>query len=345
MREIGSEFWKEADRVDDRHMELKDGDRALLLSGRGAIEFMIQDMKKEGTFQSILLPLYCCDSMIEPFQRNGVKVEFYQVGQDHLEYRFPNTCDAVLVIDYFGYKNKGMEEIAEKEKKAGKTIIYDATHKINGHPEIERYADYFFCSYRKWFYCNYAVLRKYKGKFAVPKPVLYFKEYCSLREKAASLKALYMKGMDIDKKEFLHLFERAEKMLEENDKGYVGEEILPDLDKMLAKRRENAAYLIEKLKGLPEIRVWSATLEENDAPLFVPIMVQAGIRDKLRKHLIENNIFCPVHWPVSPLHAMGDMSNDLFQVELSLICDQRYCLEDMEKEFQVIKSFYGECGV
>ncbi len=345
MWEMGSEFWKEPDITDVQQTEYINGDMALLLSGRTAIELMIQDIKKEGVFESVLLPFYCCDSMVEPFIRNGIRVEFYDACYDRLEYHFQNSCDAVLVIDHFGYKNTGMEEIAEKEKKAGKIIIYDATHKINGHPEIERYADYSFCSYRKWFYCNYALLRKHEGKFAVTKPLLHGKEYCSLRDRAASLKAFYMEGMDIDKGEFRRLFEAAEKVLEADYKGYAGERMVFNIDKMLAVRRKNAAYLMEKLKEIPKLQLWKEELDENDAPLFVPIMVDAGIRDKLRNHLIENDIFCPVHWPMSQLHTMSDKNKELFRVELSLICDQRYGLEDMEKEFQVIKDFYGECDV
>lgn len=345
MREIGSEFWKEPDIAGMRQMENTKGDLALLLSGRTAIEFMVQDIKKESVIHSVLLPLYCCDSMIEPFIRNGVRVEFYNVRHDSLEYHFQNSCDAVLLIDHFGYKNKEIEKIAETEKIAGKTVIYDATHKINGHPEIERYADYSFCSYRKWFYCNYALLRKYKGKFVATKPSLQCKEYCSLRERAACLKGLYMKGMDIDKEEFRRLFDKAETMLEADYQGYAGEGTVPDIDQMIARRRENAAYLIEKLKDIPELQLWREALDKNDAPLFVPVMVRAGIRDKLREYLIEKNIFCPVHWPIGQLHSMDGMSKELFYMELSLICDQRYCLEDMEEEFQAIKDFYGECDV
>ena len=60
--------------------------------------------------------------------------------------------------------------------------------------------------------------------------------------------------------------------------------------------------------------------------MFVPIIVPNGKRDALRRHLIRNEIYCPVHWP----RPEGCVSN-LYDGELSLICDQRYGIEDMDR--------------
>ena len=71
---------------------------------------------------------------------------------------------------------------------------------------------------------------------------------------------------------------------------------------------------------------------DSDTPIFLPIFMETKERDGLRKHLIEMGIYCPVHWP----KPEGCESN-IYDLELSLICDQRYGIEDMKRIVSVIK--------
>ena len=57
---------------------------------------------------------------------------------------------------------------------------------------------------------------------------------------------------------------------------------------------------------------------QNDSLLFVPIILEHDLRDKLRKYLIEKQVYLPIHWPLE------ERINNVFEKELSLICDQRY---------------------
>ena len=63
--------------------------------------------------------------------------------------------------------------------------------------------------------------------------------------------------------------------------------------------------------------------------MIVPIMLKN--RDVIRKKLIDNKIYCPVHWP----KPMGCNSN-IYDMELSLVCDQRYDIDDMKRIVSVI---------
>ena len=78
-------------------------------------------------------------------------------------------------------------------------------------------------------------------------------------------------------------------------------------------------------------------MKENDCPLFVPILVEN--RNELRKYLISKNIYCPVHWPISSLHKLSDEERYIYDHEISLVCDQRYNLEDMDYICECIKEF------
>jgi dTDP-4-amino-4,6-dideoxygalactose transaminase len=332
MREIGSEFWT---RRVPAQMDTADN-IAYLLSGRTALKFIIDDICERRSLQRVLLPSYCCESMIKPFMSAGVDVRFYPVHENHLEYPYENDADAVLLIDFFGYVNPENAEIACLEKQSGKIVIYDATHKLGGNPAVEAYADYSFCSYRKWFYCNFAQATKHVGSFHKME-CKSNDRYLALRGNAAREKEKYFAGETVEKDKFLSLFSEAEQMLDEDYIGYMGEPVAFDLFEIALARRENAAYLISELKKIPEIQLWRDVLGDDDIPLFVPILVDSCVRPTLRRALIEESIYCPMHWPVSSLHGE---CNELYEMEISLICDQRYGIEDMERMVRVIQNYF-----
>ena len=127
-------------------------------------------------------------------------------------------------------------------------------------------------------------------------------------------------------------------LLDEDYIGYVGDPVEFDLREIAVARRENAAYLINELKKIPEIQVWRDSLGESAIPLFVPIIVDPDVRGDLRRTLTEANIYCPIHWPVSPLH---NEIGGLYDTELSLVCDQRYDIADMERMIGIIKRYFN----
>ena len=100
-------------------------------------------------------------------------------------------------------------------------------------------------------------------------------------------------------------------------------------------RRENAAVLHLESK-LHFIDILSA----NSCPIFVPVFFETTEkRNAVRKSLIEEQIYCPIHWPKNKLVTPEMKVNDIFDKELSLICDQRYTECDMERILEVINKF------
>ena len=73
-------------------------------------------------------------------------------------------------------------------------------------------------------------------------------------------------------------------------------------------------------------------IENMDCPLFVPVIIKNGKRDVIRKKLVDNEIYCPVHWP----HPDANCESNLYEMELSLVCDQRYGREDMQRIVDVL---------
>lgn len=65
--------------------------------------------------------------------------------------------------------------------------------------------------------------------------------------------------------------------------------------------------------------------------------MKTGDRDALRKYLIDNGIYCPIHWPEVMGATIGVREN-----ELSLICDQRYSEGDMQAIVDAIHIWNNE---
>lgn len=318
MREIGSEFWelpvcKEANSVFSPETRW-------FLSGRSALQAIIT----ENNFKTASLPSWCCDSMIKPFTDAGVEVHFYT----SLEPIEDVPSDVILEMDYFGYS--GHSDIAGFNG----TIIRDVTHSIFSKSYSD--ADYYFGSLRKWagFWTGgfaWGIEGEAKGEN---------REYVQLRKTAMEEKSKYIRGMT-DSKVYLKVFARAEELLDNTgmeaaDPRDVDLAQYLDIKKIKDQRRKNAQAL---LKEFDEIAVFPV-LNPDDCPLFVPIRVPFGKRDVLRRYLISKEIYCPVHWPVSSYHQLNKQTRRIYDEELSLVCDQRYTEEDMQRIIASIKEFF-----
>ena len=107
-----------------------------------------------------------------------------------------------------------------------------------------------------------------------------------------------------------------------------------DLSAIRRKRRENAKYLHDHLN-----LNFLCHLSDNAVPLFVPVFFETTEqRNAVRKKLIEAQIYCPIHWPKPALIPADFEANKIYDTELSLICDQRYDLTDMERMVTLVTS-------
>lgn len=335
MKEIGSEFWTQYELVDIENTDME----VYLLSGRTALDYIVKDILVDTQAKTAILPSYCCESMVKPFLDNSINVIFYDVDSEGIHYNYNNDAEIVLLLDFFGYEIKENECIAKREKLAGKKIIYDSTHKLNGNFNVERWADYSFCSYRKWFYCNYANVVKRCGPFVNNCELQLNGAYLELRNQAADLKKQFIEKQNINKDEFLLGFSNAEKLLEENYSGWLGLPIMAPNSEIIAKRRENANYLTELMSKNINIRLMRKKIHCKDIPLFVPILVETSDRNALQKYLAKRGIYCPIHWPKT---LMQKKHSDLYDRELSLVCDQRYSKSDMERIAMEINNFFNK---
>lgn len=340
LKEIGSEFWS-------------DGpvrrDRVYLLSGRTALEYIIRDILKHHNVKSVLLPSYCCHTIIEPFFRHGISVRFYDVNfneMNGLSVEVPRARENEIFyyMTYFGF-HQLMGADMNKINKDFTVIINDMTHSwLSGDSGF--HADYSYVSYRKWTgFDAIALANKETGAFS-DFPEAINAEYSNLRKQASSIKRTFMDSGIGEKQEFLDLFEKAEELLEMDYVGYK-----PSADTMAAflqldttyivrNRQRNARILIHGLQDIPEIELMFQTVHDDEVPLFVPVLLREN-RAELRKYLIDNAIYCPIHWPKSKFHSgISQRAEMLYSQELSLVCDQRYGSDDMNRIVECIRKYY-----
>ena len=332
MREIGSEFW---DVPAGKMNRIFAEGTQWYLSGRSALQAIIKDLDGAKT---VAMPSWCCDSMVKPFTDAGLKVDFYPVyWKDLLIQEMKWDSDVLFVMDYFGYTTT-------KEVKHH-CIIRDVTHSIFSYGYSD--ADYYFGSLRKW--CGV-----WTGGYAWTKDghnlvmgKTDIENYVNFRKKAMDLKNCYVngyadsKGKKVEDKAFLKYYEKAEEQLE-----HTGIAPAKDRDVFLAdrldvefvkrRRRANAKLLMKAF----ESQLIFPELKDTDCPMFVPILVPGGRRDELRRYLIENEIYCPIHWPVSDRCRLNKRTESLYRNELSLVCDQRYTEEDMMRMIETIIRFW-----
>lgn len=329
--EIGSEFWFE----DNLPQAVSNRDGVYVLSGRTAIDLIIQDILKTRKVRSVYMPAWCCDSMIAPFVARGIHVDFYDVRLDGQPIFHTESTEIFYLTNYFGYGNSINLDIIKHFKAKGAIILYDRTHSflMENDPYIEL-ADYSFASIRKW-------MRVMEGAVVEGVRDKELKEchYLSCKETAMRMKQAYMAGDDsIDKQEFLRLYGEFGHHLAEDYSDYAMDDLsyaiykIADLSTMKARRRENANYLHEHLN-----LQFLSLLTENACPLFVPVLFDTKEeRDRVRKKLIEAEIYCPIHWPKPALIPVDFEVNKIYDTELSLICDQRYDTADMQRMANVL---------
>ena len=327
MREIGSEFWLEREPMAVSH---RDG--CYVLSGRTAIDLIIQDIAKRKTVHKVYMPAWGCDSMIAPFFAHGTQIRFYDIG--HTD--FTDYTDIFYVTNYFGYENTLPIETIKEFKAKGAIILYDRTHSflMENDPYLEL-ADYSFASIRKWMgVIGGAVV------YGVKDCQLKTYPYLECKEQAMRMKKAFIDcDTSIDKQTFLNLYGEFGHHLAEDYQNYEMDDLsyalykTEDLAIMRQKRRENAKYLHENLKGVRFL----GEMTDNAVPLFVPVFFDTNEqRNAVRKKLIEAQIYCPIHWP-KPAQIPADFAvNKIYDTELSLICDQRYTTEDMARIVAII---------
>lgn len=352
--EIGSEFWIDANAQSSLF------NYHYALSGRTAIDLILQDMmaSRQG-LNSVFMPAWCCESMIQPFIDRGLDVRFYDISSDKNGFHYVidnhHKTDLLYVSNYFGYNSTLPFSVINQFKSHGTTIIYDRTHSLfRNEDEFPLWADYTIASFRKWLgvACG-AIVHKHGGHLSPP--VMKDCDYVSSKWEAMVLKAAYLEEADKGdtapnvpniKEVFLKEFEAFDRALGKDYRNYrIDEDSLAvwlTTDKTIIRnqRRKNAFFVEDAVSKISRIRPMFQ-LQDKDCPLCFPVLFPCREeRDDVRRLLTEKGVYCPVHWP-KPDGVPNEFSvNEIYDCELSLLCDQRYTPDDLQRMVNIVKYYY-----
>ncbi|MFE4036144.1 hypothetical protein [Priestia sp. YIM B13489] len=360
MKEIGSEYWIEE--IEGKEFEgpqfppwLNIGNaNEYLLSGRTAIDLVLKDILYDKRVSTVYFPSYCCQSMLQPFIDNDIHIEFYNVYNTNRGLKFDididQKCDIFFAMNYFGYSDGRMDYYIEKFKKRGVIIIEDITHSLLSSNSYNNYSDYRIASLRKWFpVMSGGLAAKANDSFNIKVSNNTLDEMIKVRKSAMLDKARYINGdMTVKKEDFLQKYSAANKMLNESYSLYKIDDyslrILNgiNLQKIIKVRRKNAQIIHDFINETNEVKPLFPILKEGDCPIFIPVLLDENIRNHLREYLIKQKIYYPIHWPKPAIVKYHPTCISIYDLELSLICDQRYDVYNIKDSINEIKRFFKE---
>lgn len=351
--EIGSEFWLDNSDLKNNY-KIKENDRnqILFMSGRTAIDYAINLIKEKRKIQKIYFPSYCCQSMLQPFIEEKIKIEFYDVylKEGHLVYDIDcnKNCDLFYAMNYFGYSKYNMDYYINEFRKRNILVLEDSTHSWLSNRKYNNNSDLVIASLRKWFpIISGGILISNSKEFDlnnIEKVLKVNSFYNYSKEMAMKEKFQFINNQNkIPKSQFLLKFSKANEILKKDyknykidDKSYIILKEKLDIENIKEKRKKNVEIIYKYIKECPNIAHFKDIDLENDCQIFVPIFLKnQEKRDKLKKIFIENQIYCPNHWEIPEL-ITNEKQREIYNRELSLICDQRYTIEDIKKYLNYI---------
>lgn len=348
--EIGSDFeWMEPCYKDSPSLYefLQETDQEDLLwtfSGRSALAQILADIQLDQTIRTAFLPSYSCISMLQPFLDCDIKLRFYDVTIDQKSWQMDfdqvSEGDVFLFMEYFGFSTapENLAEELEHMKKRGMILIQDITHNLFDPRRFSFKADYSAASIRKWgAVAAGGIAYKQRGYFSV-KTDIYSKQIVTEKLAAMKQKRAYLSTGQGNKEDFL-------KASADFNNGFIRFDPRLMIDPfslaylkntswswLVKKRRDNARWLMEHLSASENYFIPVDKSELSQAvPLFVPLILTADQRDNLRSFMIRRQIYLPIHWPES-----FGADDSVKKRELSLVCDQRYDQEDMQRIIDAI---------
>ena len=294
-------------------------DAIRLNTGRNCLEYIL----RARGYKKVYVPYYTCEAVMEPINKLGIPYEFYHIDI-HFEIRDRFTLkadEALLYTNYFGLKQRYVEQLAEK---IGSRLIVDNTQAFYARP-IQRIDTFYTC--RKFFGIA-------DGAYLYTDKML---EEEFVQDESYDRMAHLLKRIDLSAEQGFADFRKVDDGLDNqpiHKMSKLTQRIMQSIDYEAAakKRRENFLMLHEVL-GEENNLVLS--FEDDAVPMVYPFLTPIK---GLRERLIENKVFVARYWPnVLEWTTKDDIEYLLSYQMQPLPIDQRYGMEDMERIIKIVK--------
>lgn len=299
-----------------------DADFKFLYFGRSAIWNAVKllGLKPE---DNLLVPSYHCSIEIEAILQAGVKVRFFEINSDmiadlsDLKKKIDEKAKAVFVIHYFGFPQP-IDEIWRLCMEKGLFLIEDCAHaflsKYNDKP-LGTYGDFGVLSMQKFIPLpSGGILLTNNPAFNKPielrppnaRSVMRTMFLLSLKNIAANHNKLYhciasflieplRKGARLMGKKHDHRIVNLTSVDFSPEVGNLGMSWISeriagnvDFEEIVAIRRTNYGYLLERLKGFSGIKICFQQMPEGCCPYFLPIELEN--RKRVQADLLQQGV-------------------------------------------------------
>lgn len=315
MEAIGGYFSLELPLHEEYH---KDAIR--LNTGRNCLEYIL----RARGYKKVYVPYYTCEAVMEPINKLGIPYEFYHIDI-HFEIRDRFTLkadEALLYTNYFGLKQRYVEQLAEK---TGTRLIVDNTQAFYAKP-ITGIDTLYTC-------------RKFFG--VADGAYLYTDKQLDeefVQDESYDRMAHLLKRIDLSAVQGFADFRKVDDSLDNQPirrMSKLTKRIMQSIDYEAAakKRRENFQLLHEVLGEENNLVL---ALDEDAVPMIYPFLAPVkGLREKL----IENKVFVARYWPNVLEWATKDDIEYLLAYQMQpLPIDQRYGKDDMGRIIRLINN-------
>jgi hypothetical protein len=305
----------------------------LFTNVRSGIWFLVDQLAPS----KVWCPSYLCQTILNAVKKCKTEINFYEMNYD-LAIASLNWLDEieqgdlVILIDYFGFNCDPI--CAKKVKERGAWVLEDASQALLS-TNTGQFSDFVLYNLRKfigvpdggvlWVNCDI----QFNNNLVEP-PADWWLEAFSA--------SLLRREFDIHggTRKWFDLFRKSEV------NAPIGPFSMSELSRMLMlnnfnysfiaqRRKENYKALAAKLGRLALF----PDLHPNAVPLGFPIRIKE--RDKVKQILFDHQIYPPVHWSIDKVVPLQySDSHRLASDIMTLPCDQRYNVNEMERMAQLI---------
>ncbi len=319
-------------------------------TGRSALYLALLEIIRRGGTKRAWLPAYVCGSVVAAFKALDFELRFYPVGSRLEGPRFPDEIakgDAFLYVHYFGHPNTAAVDWLKQVNYEGNFFVIEDCVQASLNTGVGAVGDYAITSYRKFVPQPDGALL---GSSAPIESLLHEPDEAFISAKF--LGKLLRHEVAQNQEAFLALFGEAEDRLEQGfmprKMSWLSRYLMSrtDIGVVSKVRRRNWHDLADHFKANPWMgKVMTPIFEhlgDGAVPLGFPVSIQGGKRDRLRRHLADNHIYCPVHWELPHLQEDAAWRDELelSRSILTLPIDQRLELSHVTYMVQSIKTFF-----
>ena len=293
-------------------------DAIRLNTGRNCLEYILRVRQ----YKKVYLPYYTCEAVLEPINKFGAPYEFYHIDsrfeiRDNIELK---EGEALLYTNYFGLKQRYVEQLAEK---VGSRLIVDNTQAFYAKP-VAGIDTFYTC--RKFFgvpdgaylYCDKILDVELEQDYSY--------------DRVAHL----VKRIDISAEEGFKDFRRVDDGLDDQPirkMSKLTQRMMRGIDYETAaeKRRKNYLMLHNALGKENNLEL---PMDDDAVPMVYPYLVPIK---SLREKLIANKIFVARYWPNVLEWTAKDDIEYLFAYQIQpLPIDQRCGGKEMNEIIKIL---------